>query len=60
MAVLLPPVGVAMVSGCGMQVCINLLLCLLGYIPGKQSTVSTGKQCGMLHAPGNVARLGAG
>lgn len=34
MALLLPPVGVAMVDGCGAQLCINLLLCLLGWIPG--------------------------
>lgn len=34
MALLLPPVGVAMVVGCGKQVLINLLLCLLGWIPG--------------------------
>jgi uncharacterized membrane protein YqaE (UPF0057 family) len=57
MAVLLPPVGVAMVSGCGMKVCINILLCLLGYIPGKQINNSVGIGRSMPRAPGNVARL---
>jgi len=35
MALLLPPVAVVMVQGCGLQLCINLLLCLLGWIPGR-------------------------
>ncbi|KAJ3006982.1 hypothetical protein HKX48_009371 [Thoreauomyces humboldtii] len=29
-----PPVGVFMVSGCGPDLAINCLLCLLAYIPG--------------------------
>ena len=31
---LLPPVGVAMVAGCGADLFINICLTLLGYIPG--------------------------
>jgi uncharacterized membrane protein YqaE (UPF0057 family) len=34
MALLLPPVAVVMMQGCGVQLLINLLLCLLGWIPG--------------------------
>jgi uncharacterized membrane protein YqaE (UPF0057 family) len=30
----LPPLGVLMVSGCGADFCINLLLTLLGFFPG--------------------------
>ncbi|KAI9898425.1 hypothetical protein N3K66_006785 [Trichothecium roseum] len=32
--ILVPPVGVAMVAGCGMDLFINICLTLLGYIPG--------------------------
>jgi len=32
--ILLPPVGVYIVAGCGADLLINLGLCLLGYIPG--------------------------
>lgn len=32
--ILVPPVGVLMVAGCGMDVFINICLTLLGYIPG--------------------------
>jgi len=31
---LLPPVGVYIVAGCGVDLLINIGLCLLGYIPG--------------------------
>ncbi|KUI74530.1 Plasma membrane proteolipid 3 [Cytospora mali] len=31
---LFPPVGVALVAGCGVDVLINICLTLLGYIPG--------------------------
>ena len=30
----LPPLGVLMVSGCGADFCINLLLTILGFFPG--------------------------
>jgi len=30
----LPPVGVAIVAGCGADLCINILLTILGYFPG--------------------------
>jgi uncharacterized membrane protein YqaE (UPF0057 family) len=33
-AVIIPPIGVAMTFGFGRQFWINLLLTLLGYIPG--------------------------
>ncbi|KIW12111.1 hypothetical protein PV08_09385 [Exophiala spinifera] len=32
--ILLPPVGVAMVAGCGFDLFVNICLTLLGYIPG--------------------------
>lgn len=31
---LLPPFAVFLERGCGAQLCINILLCLLGWIPG--------------------------
>ena len=34
LAILLPPLGVALAYGIGKQFWINLLLTLLGYIPG--------------------------
>ncbi|KAK9782382.1 putative Cation transport-related protein [Seiridium cardinale] len=34
LAVLLPPVGVFLERGCGADFCINVLLTILGYIPG--------------------------
>jgi uncharacterized membrane protein YqaE (UPF0057 family) len=34
LAILLPPLGVAMEVGLGLQFWLNLLLTLLGYIPG--------------------------
>ncbi|KAK1827854.1 hypothetical protein QBC39DRAFT_360684 [Podospora conica] len=33
-AVLLPPLGVFLEKGCGGDLCINILLTILGYIPG--------------------------
>ncbi|RKP14071.1 plasma membrane proteolipid 3 [Piptocephalis cylindrospora] len=33
-AVILPPIGVLMERGCGADLCINILLTILGYIPG--------------------------
>ncbi|KAK0752545.1 hypothetical protein B0T18DRAFT_426989 [Schizothecium vesticola] len=33
-AVLLPPLGVFLERGCGGDLCINILLTILGYIPG--------------------------
>ncbi|KAI9229324.1 MAG: hypothetical protein DHS80DRAFT_14141 [Piptocephalis tieghemiana] len=33
-AVLLPPLGVLLERGCGADLCINILLTILGYIPG--------------------------
>ncbi|CAP72782.1 uncharacterized protein PODANS_2_2110 [Podospora anserina S mat+] len=33
-AVLLPPLGVFLERGCGADLLINLLLTILGYIPG--------------------------
>ncbi|KAI9229325.1 MAG: hypothetical protein DHS80DRAFT_14194 [Piptocephalis tieghemiana] len=33
-AVILPPLGVLMERGCGADLCINILLTILGYIPG--------------------------
>lgn len=41
-----PPIAVAMAMGCGKHVCINLLMCLLGFVPG------------VLHAIYVVARVG--
>ncbi|PQE08294.1 family UPF0057 protein [Rutstroemia sp. NJR-2017a BVV2] len=32
--ILVPPIGVFMVSGCGADLLINICLTLLGYIPG--------------------------
>ncbi|ORY19219.1 hypothetical protein BCR34DRAFT_208496 [Clohesyomyces aquaticus] len=32
--IFLPPVGVFLVAGCGMDLAINILLTLLGYFPG--------------------------
>jgi uncharacterized membrane protein YqaE (UPF0057 family) len=29
-----PPVGVAIVAGCGADLCINICLTILGYFPG--------------------------
>ena len=34
LALLFPPLGVAMRFGCGAEVCICLLLTLLGFLPG--------------------------
>lgn len=33
-SILLPPLGVFMMRGCGKDLCINVLLTLLGIIPG--------------------------
>ena len=33
-AVLLPPLGVALETGLGMQFIINVILTILGYVPG--------------------------
>ncbi|RGB32036.1 cation transport-related protein [Rhizophagus diaphanus] len=33
-AIILPPLGVVLEKGCGPDLCINILLTLLGYIPG--------------------------
>jgi uncharacterized membrane protein YqaE (UPF0057 family) len=33
-AILLPPVAVFLERGCGLQLLLNILLTLLGYIPG--------------------------
>lgn len=30
----MPPVGVALVAGCGVDLCINICLTILGYFPG--------------------------
>lgn len=32
--ILIPPIGVLMVAGCGADFFINILLTLLGYLPG--------------------------
>ena len=37
-AVLLPPIGVLLERGIGADLCINILLTILGYIPGKSNT----------------------
>ncbi|KAI2638876.1 putative plasma membrane proteolipid 3 [Hypomontagnella submonticulosa] len=34
LAVVLPPLGVFLERGCGADFCINVLLTILGYIPG--------------------------
>ncbi|CAG8684066.1 11519_t:CDS:2 [Funneliformis mosseae] len=33
-AIFLPPLGVLLEKGCGADLCINILLTLLGYLPG--------------------------
>lgn len=61
---LVPPVGVAMVAGCGADLCVNICLTLLGYIPGhihafyieyiyfdRRERARTGQLTGQ-HAPG--------
>ena len=30
----MPPLGVALVAGCGVDLCINICLTILGYFPG--------------------------
>lgn len=35
-AIILPPIGVLLERGIGADLCINILLTILGYIPGKQ------------------------
>ncbi|KAK8187440.1 uncharacterized protein BKA78DRAFT_355616 [Phyllosticta capitalensis] len=32
--IFIPPIGVLMIAGCGADFCINVLLTLLGYLPG--------------------------
>ncbi|KAG5974971.1 plasma membrane proteolipid Pmp3 [Claviceps citrina] len=34
LAIILPPVGVFLETGCGSHLLINILLTILGYIPG--------------------------
>ncbi|KAI0143946.1 putative plasma membrane proteolipid 3 [Hypoxylon sp. NC0597] len=34
LAIILPPLGVFLERGCGADFCINVLLTILGYIPG--------------------------
>ncbi|KAI2605802.1 putative plasma membrane proteolipid 3 [Hypoxylon fragiforme] len=34
LAIILPPLGVFLERGCHADLCINILLTLLGYIPG--------------------------
>ncbi|ODQ65926.1 cation transport-related protein, partial [Nadsonia fulvescens var. elongata DSM 6958] len=34
LAILLPPIGVFLERGCGADLLINILLTILGYIPG--------------------------
>lgn len=36
-AIFLPPLGVLLERGLGADLCINILLTILGYIPGKQT-----------------------
>jgi uncharacterized membrane protein YqaE (UPF0057 family) len=38
LAVILPPLGVFLERGCGADLLINILLTILGYIPGKLSS----------------------
>lgn len=35
LAIFLPPVSVFLISGCGIDLLINLLLCLLAYFPAS-------------------------
>jgi len=32
--IFLPPVGVALIAGCGADLCVNICLTILGYFPG--------------------------
>ncbi|EJP62462.1 hypothetical protein ACQRIT_000281 [Beauveria bassiana] len=34
LAIILPPIGVLLERGCGADLCINICLTILGYIPG--------------------------
>ncbi|KAL1406415.1 plasma membrane proteolipid Pmp3 [Vanrija albida] len=38
LAIILPPLGVFLERGCGVDLLINILLTCLGYIPGVSST----------------------
>lgn len=39
LAILLPPLGVLAERGCTVDLLINIVLTLLGYIPGKQNHI---------------------
>lgn len=41
LAILLPPLGVLLERGCGADLLINILLTILGYIPGTRSTLKS-------------------
>ena len=43
LAVILPPLGVFLERGCGADLLINILLTILGYIPGKLPRPSASK-----------------
>lgn len=32
--VLVPPLGILLISGCNVDLCVNILLTVLGYLPG--------------------------
>jgi len=36
LAIILPPIGVLIEKGCGVDLLINIALTILGYIPGKE------------------------
>jgi len=40
-SILLPPIGVFLRRGCGVDLVINILLTFLGYFPGKLGCIDT-------------------
>jgi uncharacterized membrane protein YqaE (UPF0057 family) len=60
-AVLLPPLGVFLATGCGCDLLINILLCCLGWLPGIIHAVwvvasKTPKHTRVVGQPGVVVR----
>lgn len=55
LAIILPPLGVLLETGLSLDLCINILLTLLGYIPGTsypltKSQDSSHTVVGIIHA----------
>lgn len=58
LAIVFPPLGVFLETGCSVDLLINIVLTLLGYIPGIRSTfrIYINWNIGIIHALYVIAR----